>query len=111
MFGSLCLNSIPRSVPVSRIRTEDVRNNITSSYGDITCLHSERDLYVRLAFRVGIVLGVFTQSLVDDELVELDLTTAYIVADGGEILVDALNDDLGGFPRKDLIQHVLRNGL
>ena len=46
----------------------------------------------------------------DDELVELDRTTVYIVADGGEILMDLLNDDLRGFTREDLIQHVLRNG-
>lgn len=50
------------------------------------------------------------QPHVDDELVELDRTTVYIVADGGEILMDLLNDDLRGFTREDLIQHVLRNG-
>jgi hypothetical protein len=109
MSGPLCLSSISRSV--SRIRTEDVRNNIASSYGDVACLHPERDLYMRLAFGVGVVFGIFAQPLVDDELVELDLATAYIVADGAEVLVDSLNDDLGGFTRKDLIQHVLRDGL
>ena len=66
---------------------------------------------MRLAFCVGVVLGVFTQSFVDDELFELDLTTAHIVADRSEILVDAFNDDLRGFTRKDLIQHVLRDRL
>ncbi len=113
MFGPLCLSSISRSVHLSRIRTEDVRNNITSSYGDVACLHPERDLYMRLAFGVGVVFGIFAQPLVDDELVELDLTTAYIVADGGEtwILVGSLNYNLGGFTRKDLIQHILRDGL
>ncbi len=30
----------------------------------------------------------------DDELVELDLTTTHVVADGGEMLMDALDDDL-----------------
>lgn len=66
---------------------------------------------MRLAFGIGVVFWVFAQPLVDDELVEFDLATAYIVADGGKILVDSLNDDLGGFTRKDLIQHVLRDGL
>jgi len=111
MFGSLCLRSIPLSLTVSRITTEDVRYNIPSSYGDVASLHPERDLYMRLAFGVGVVFGIFAQPLVDDELVEFDLTTAYIVADGGEILVDSLNDDLGSFTRKDLIQQVLRDGL
>ena len=103
MPGPLCLSSISRSAPVSRIRTEDVRNDITGSYGDVTYLHPERDLYMRLAFGVRVVFGVFAQPLVDDEFVQLDLTTAYIVAHGTEILVDSLNDDLGGFTRKDLI--------
>ena len=53
----------------------------------------------------------FCPAAVDDELVEFDLTTAYIVADGDEIPMDSLNDDLGGFIRKYLIQHVLRDGL
>jgi hypothetical protein len=66
---------------------------------------------VWLAFCVGVVLGVFAQPLVDDELVELDLTTAHIVTDGREILVDALDDDLRNLTRKDLIQHVLRDRL
>ena len=111
MSRPLCLNSISRSIPVSRIRTEDVRNNIPSSYGDVACFHPERDLYMRLAFSVRIVFGIFAQPLVDDELVELDLTAAYVVADGIEILVDSLDDDLGSFTRKNLIQHVLRDGL
>ena len=84
MFGPLCLSSISHSVPLSRIRTEDVRNNITSSYGDVACLHPERDLYMWLAFGVGVVFGIFAQPLVDDELVELNLTIAYIIADSGE---------------------------
>ena len=113
MFGPLCLSSISHSVPLFRIRTEDVWNNITSSYGDIACLHPERDLYMRLAFGIRVVFRIFAQPLVDDELVKLDLTTAYIVADGGEtrILMGSLNYNLSGFTRKDLIQHVLRDGL
>lgn len=47
----------------------------------------------------------------DDELVELDLTAAHVLADGGEIFVDALNDDLRGFARQNPIQHVLRDRL
>jgi hypothetical protein len=79
MSGSLCLSSISRSVPVSRTRTE-VRNNITSPYGDVAYIRPERDLYMRQAFGVGVVFGVFAQPLVDDELVELDLTTLLMVA-------------------------------
>ena len=66
---------------------------------------------MRLAFGIWVVFGVFAQPLVDDELVEFDLTTPYIVAHGGEILVDSLNDDLCDFTRKNLVQHVLRYGL
>ena len=46
----------------------------------------------------------------DDELAEFDLTTAYIVAHSGEILMDSLNDDFRGFTREDLIQDILRDG-
>lgn len=47
----------------------------------------------------------------DDELVELDLTTAHVLADGGEIFVDALDDDLRGFAGQNPIQYVLRDRL
>ena len=109
MSSPLRLNRTSRPVPVCR--TKDVRNDIASSHGGVACLHPERDLHVRLAFRVGVVLGVLAQPLVDDELVELDLPAAYIVADRGEIFVYALDDDLRRLARQDLIQHVLRHRL
>jgi hypothetical protein len=109
MSGPLRLSRISRSFPVSR--AEDVWNDIAGSDGGIAGLHPERDLHMGLTFGIGVVLGVLAQSLVDDELVQLDLAGAHIIAHGSEILVDALDDDLCGFARKDLIQHVLRDRL
>lgn len=99
------------SCPVPFVRAKYVRNYIAGSNGSIPRLHSQRDLHVGLTFRVGVVLGVLTQSFMDDEVVELDLTAAHVLADGGEIFVDALNDDLRGFARQNPIQHVLRDRL
>ena len=110
MPGPLRLNRTPCPVP-GVCRTEDVRDDIAGSHRGVACLHPECDLDVRLALGVGVVLGVFAQPLVDDELVELDLPAAHIVPDGSQILVYALNDDLRGLARKDLIQHVLRHRL
>ena len=109
MSRPLSLNRTSRPVPVSR--TKYVRNDVAGSHGGIACLHPERDLHVRLAFRIGVVFGVFAQPLVDDELVKLDLPAAHIVADRDEILVYALDDDLRRLARQDLVQHVLRDRL
>src|SRR5712671_1023400 len=99
------------SRPVSLATAEDVRNDVTRSHGGVARLHPERDLHVRLALRVRVVLRVLTQPLVDDKLVEVDLAAAHVLADGGEILMYALDDDLRGLARQDLIEHVLGDRL
>ena len=96
---------------LTSLRAEDVRNNVASSNGDVARLHSKRNLYVWLTFSVGVVFGTLAESLVNDELVELDLAGAHVLSSGGEILVYALDNNLRRFARKDLVQDILRNRL
>ena len=39
----------------------------------------------------------------DDELLQLDLPSADLLSDGGEILVDVLDDSFCGFAGQDLV--------
>ena len=42
----------------------------------------------------------------DDELLQLDLPSADLLSDGGEIFVNVLDDSLCGFAGQDLVQNV-----
>ena len=100
LYAVACLTSL---------RAEDVRNNVASSNGDVARLHSKRNLYVWLTFCIGVVFGTLAESLVNDELVELDLAGAHVLSGSGEILMYALDNNLRRFARKDLVQDILRN--
>lgn len=61
---------------------------------------------MRLALGVRIILGVLAQSLEDDEFFDLDLVGSDGGRERGEIFVDILDDDFGGFAGEDLIKHI-----
>lgn len=133
--GSSATNVV-RMVRVVRLSTfgshpstgeaKDVRDDVPILRDLSLCLHFERDLNVGKRFRVGVLVGIFSETLrveglstawkesweeilaylVDDEMVNRNLSSPNGFSEGGEILVNLLDDGFRCIPRKNLIQDV-----
>lgn len=90
--------------------TDDVRDDIAALGRLAARDHPQRDLDVRERLGVRIGRGLLAEALVEDEVGQGDVAGADALADGAQVLVDALDDAIDRLAAEDLLEHVAAAG-